>query len=265
MPRWRLTADVADLSLVWIDVTTEGTARLLTWNVANAPDGACYGICPRPAPQCSRPIKTATAASTGTIAGVETSVDESPPEVIAVIQDAAVHVGRPPRLCDLFEYRNYGTVLAVLFSKPMSQTGIDDPEHYVLDNGLTAGSVQIQPGGRVALLNLQSSVGTIRPRTLTVSDVTDPGGNALVTATFPVQAVFSEGVALVGKVVRGDGTPAAGVPVTLTMIDQVQWAFQCSSFTVHVSQVLTDDEGDFDFDFVLAGIPIRSPPPIRRD
>jgi len=49
-------------------------------------------------------------------------------------------------------------------------------------------------------------------------------------------------------VARADGSPAAGVPVTLTMYDQLSSLFGCQPFTVRASQVFTDVEGYFEFD-----------------
>jgi hypothetical protein len=146
--------------------------------------------------------------------------------------------------------------VAVLFSKPMSQAGADVPSAYQIDGGNEAGSVQIQPGGRVALLNLKSGVGTIRPRTLHVgAGVTDPRGNALTASALPIQATADDGVAIDGRVVRASGEPATDLPVTLTMYDLVDNGFSCEVVEVRVSQVRTDATGAFSFDFVLAGLP----------
>ena len=66
---------------------------------------------------------------------------------------------------------------------------------------------------------------------------------------------FKNGVAVIGRVLHSDGTPAPGIPVTLTMNDRVN-SGMCQAFIVRVSQVLTTDtNGDFNFDFVMAGIP----------
>jgi hypothetical protein len=55
-------------------------------------------------------------------------------------------------------------------------------------------------------------------------------------------------------VARADGTLAVGVPVTLTYYDEVVTLDACLPVTVRASQVFTDANGEFAFDFVLAGI-----------
>jgi hypothetical protein len=106
-----------------------------------------------------------------------------------------------------------------LFSKPMLQTNAAIPGAYRLDNGNSAAGVQVQSGGRIALISMKEGVSAIRPRALTVTGVTDQRGNATVPAPIPVQSQFHDGVAVNGRVLRADGTPAAGVPVTVTMYD----------------------------------------------
>ena len=99
------------------------------------------------------------------MASTESVVAEHPPEVIGAIQDLSVDVSRPSKPCPPFPGKNYGTVVGLLFSKPMTQATVDRPSSYRLDNGIEANSVQIQPGGRVALLNLREPISGIRPRT----------------------------------------------------------------------------------------------------
>ena len=151
--------------------------------------------------------------------------------------------------------RNYATVVAVLFSKPMTQNGVNVPTAYQFDNGNMANSVQIQPGARVALLNLAQPVGALRPRLLNVLGVTDPRGNALVGSAKPLQTDLSAGTSIRGRVVRADGSFAGGVPVTLTYYDEDGSGFGYDLFTVRPSQVFTDTNGSFSFDFVVSGIP----------
>src|SRR5262249_12736815 len=162
--------------------------------------------------------------------GSVASVVELPPDMLAVIQDPTVNVGRPRIPCFPtvpFQPSNYGTVLAVLFSKPMTQERVNLPDSYRLDNGNTAGSVQIQPGARFALLNMRLPVGALVPRNLTVSNVADPRGNVLAAATRLVQTDLTDGVRIKGLVARADGSPAAGIPVTLTMDDKVSTGLGC--------------------------------------
>ena len=255
----------ATLALALVD--TNGTAKLMRWLLTNLPAGACVHFDGRansanPTNQGSAsPILLIDTNCNGTmdafLSGTVTTINELPPTVISAVQDPTVQAGRPAKPCvpAVPGYpNNYGTVLAVLFSKPMIQETVNVPSAYSLENGNTAGSVQIQPGGRVALLNIHLPVGAIVPRTMTVSGVTDPRGHLATNAARAVETDLFAGVAIRGRVVRADSSPAARIPVTLTMYDSVV-SFECESFIVRVSQVLTDDGGYFDFDFVMSGIP----------
>lgn len=51
-----------------------------------------------------------------------------------------VPVGRPTKRCTEGDYENYGTVLAVVFSKAMTDAGAKLPGAYVLDDGNKANS-----------------------------------------------------------------------------------------------------------------------------
>jgi hypothetical protein len=191
-------------------------------------------------------------------------VKELPPSLVAVQQDLSVVAGRPATPCIVPPpYYNYGTVVAVVFSKPMTQASAGATNSYTLDGDNGANSVQIQPSGRVALMNLRKGISAIIPRHLTISGVTDVRGNALVAAPTPVQSfypgttnLFTAGVAVKGRVLLGDGSPAVGVPVTLTMYDKVTGGNSgCLAWTRRVSQVLTDSGGNFNLDYVMSGIP----------
>jgi hypothetical protein len=59
----------------------------------------------------------------GAVPGTRTAVTELPPAAIAAIQDTAVRAGRPEMRCTGNPYNNYGTIVAVLFSKPMDAEG----------------------------------------------------------------------------------------------------------------------------------------------
>ena len=255
--RWSISGTVTNAQLAALLVRTNGTAQFLRWSVTNPPAGACY--------------RFAVAAGTGqldvdqdcdgtpetSLTGTQTIVNELPPTVISVFQDTTIHLARPIAPCFPLPYlpRNYGTVLAVLFSKPMTQNGVNLPSAYALENGNRANSVQIQPGARVALLNMAQPVGAIRPRTMTVTGVSDARGNPIAVNSRPVQSNLQAGSAIHGRVVRADGSVADAVPVTLTYYETEGVGFDCESFIVRASQVFTDVNGFFDFDFVLSGIP----------
>ena len=251
---------VADMAV--LIVGTNGQARQLRWTVTAPPADAVYRFALSD-PNASLQVDLGGDGTIdATLSPSQTLVNELPPSLVAVEQDLSVVAGRPSNPCGGPPYFNYGTVVAVVFSKPVTQTSAGTPGSYTLEGDNAANSVQVQPSGRVALLNLRKGISAIRPRTLTASNVADARGNGLVGGVEPVRSVypgtpipFTGGVAVRGRVLRGDGTVAAGVPVTLTMYDQAQGLESCIPWVQRVSQVLTDPGGNFDFDFVMSGIP----------
>lgn len=252
---WRLTESLPLLELDVIVVNGDGTATGFAWNIADPPAGARYRYRPASGNGLLEIDLNGDGLFETTLAAVQTDFVEALPGAIAVIQDLSVHAGRARIPCEIDKVLNYGTVLAVLFSKPMSQASVNVPAAYMLDNGNVAASVRIQPGGRVALLNMRLPVGALMPRTMTIGGIADPRGNPLAEAMQPVLATAVDGISIHGRVVRSDGSFAANVPVTLTMYDEAATGFECVPFTVRVSQVRTDGEGRFTFDYVMAGIP----------
>ena len=255
--RWTVTNTLpsADFAAVFID--TNGSARVLRWTVPNPSPGSCYSLGIHDSSGALAVDANCDGTPETSLRAVIQDVSESPPRLVSVIQDPGVQAGRPTIPCSTLPYdpRNYGTVLAVLFSKPMTQNGVNLPSAYRLENGNQANSVQIQPGARVALLNMARPVGAIRPRQMTVSGVSDPRGHPMILNTRAVQSDLRAGTAVRGRVVRADGSVAAAVPVTLTYYDLDGSGFDCVSFIVRASQVFTDQDGLFDFDFVVSGIP----------
>jgi hypothetical protein len=255
--RWHFTNTIAQADMAVLLVDTNGTAQQLRWTLSDVSAGTrCWLSLPNTTGELQVDLNNDGAVDRA-LAAVLSPVIERSPELIGVLQDISVHTGRPPLPgCLAPGFYNYGTVLAVLFSKPMTQERVNVPAAYQLDNGSTAGSVQIQPGGRVALLNMRLPLSAIRPRQLTVQGVTDPHGHPLTSATQPVQTSLRAGVALHGRVARANGSPAEGIPVTLTMHDENydEMQDQCMLFNVRVCQVQTDINGYFDIDFVLAGV-----------
>ncbi len=253
---WRFPGLVRSAELSVLESSTNGTARLLRWTVADPLPEACYRFTPGGV-ELAVDIDC-DGGSDSTLAAQVTVVREAAPAVLAALQDLDILAGRPGATCLPAPGRNYGTVLAVLFSKPMTQAQVDVPSAYALDNGNVAGSVQIQPGGRVALLNMRRTFGGIRPRSLTVSGVTDPRGNPVAAAAVPVGRGTTQGVAIRGRVVRADGSPAVAVPVTLTEYDQkfdTGFSASCESWVQRPMQVFTDANGFFEIDYVMSGIP----------
>ena len=283
---WRFTNSVPVAELGVLLVAGDGTAQLLRWSISNPDMGTS---CSFALGDASR-VLWVDASGDGTVdqnlPATVTAVHELAPVVLAVEQDLSVNVGRPPNPCIGPPWANYGTVLAVVFSKPVSQASAGDPTAYTLRaaTGKSAGlhgtrgssilslsdvgapnganSVQVQPGGRVAYLNLRQAVSAIIPRELAISGVTDLRGNALRTVSVPIRSIepgtavpFTRGAAVRGRVLKGDGAPAPAVPVTLTYYDRTQGFPSCEPWTRRVSQVWTDPGGNFQFDFVMAGIP----------
>ncbi len=264
--RWtaREAVDRAELSVLL--VRPDGTARDLRWTTGALPAGTVLVYDP-----ASLGSELAFEAAGGQPTGpplnaLVREVREAPPGVVSVLQDPEVLSGRPDKPClnpsttndrsETVEVLNYANVLAVLFSKPMTQARADVPAAYRLDSGNTAAFVQVQPGGRLALLTMREPVGAVVPRSMTVAaTVTDVRGNPVVSATQPVRSRLVEGTSVMGRVIRSDGSFATGVPVTLTYNDEVSTLFGCQDWTRRVAQVRTDETGAFRFDMVLGGLP----------
>lgn len=255
--QWKAATNLTSVELCAVLSDTNGIARQLRWSLANIIAGACYRLPFSDSTGTLLVDTNADGTADGSLAATILEVNELPPEVLSVRQDMTVNSGRPRFTCDNPEPRNYGTVVAVLFSKPMRAEEVSAASAYRLDNGVSAGSVQIQPGGRVALANLRQGISAIIPRHLTVSGITDPRGNPIRLTTLPVVSDYYDGATIRGRVVRADGTPAVAVPVTLTMYESDNSsAFEpCRPVTIRVSQTFTEEYGRFTFDFVLAGVP----------
>ncbi len=250
----------ADMAVVIFDGT--GHAHSFRWNVINPPPTALYHFALGDPTGTLQVDAAGNGTITSTLGAAQTTINELPPTIIAVQQDLTVLAGRPSPACVGPDYKNYGTVVAVVYSKPVTQQTAGMAASYTLDGNNGADSAQIQPNGRVALLNLIKGISAIIPRTLTISNVTDVDGNPLVGGVKPIQCFypgttvpFTGGVAVTGRVLRADGTPAAGIPVTLTMYDGLATDTGCEQVVVRVSQVLTDSGGAFNFDYVMSGIP----------
>ncbi|MBK8001598.1 MAG: carboxypeptidase regulatory-like domain-containing protein [Verrucomicrobia bacterium] len=258
---WTFTNGPPVAEIAALLVSTNGTARQLRWTISNPPVDATYSFALNDS--VLRVDLLSDGALDSTLPPAETTVSELPPQLIAVEQDLFVIAGRPSNPCIGPAYRNYGQIVAVVFSKPMTQDLAGDPNSYTIDGDNGANSVSVQPGGRVAYLNLRKGISAIRPRALTLAGVTDVRGNVVTAIAVPIRCVepgsndvpFTGGVAIRGRALKGDGAPAPGIPVTLTMYDQVWGPYSCEGWVRRVSQVFTDSGGNFDFDFVLAGVP----------
>jgi hypothetical protein len=86
--------------------------------------------------------------------------------------------------------------------------------------------------------------------------VKDAHGNLMPDTVRPVDTSFKDGVAVRGRVIRADGSPAPFVPVTVTMHDPYKDPFdRCDPIIdSRVCQKMTDSNGAFSIDFVHGGV-----------
>ncbi|MCC5805059.1 MAG: carboxypeptidase regulatory-like domain-containing protein [Opitutales bacterium] len=251
--QWTVGEAVSGAEISFFRVGDDGFARRHLWSNLDLPAGARASLDPSAEPVALLIDLNGNGQVDETLVSAGQEVAEAFPEILAVVQDTSVRVGRPTNPCLFSPYQNYGTVLAVLFNKPMERAGAVRPGAYVVGGDNPAVTASLQPGGRMVLLNLQRGVGMIVPRDITVSGVNDPRGLPLAETTLPVQTTALMGTAVQGRVLRANGEPAAGVPVTLTYFEET--GLFCTTLTLRPSQVFTDEEGRFEIDFILAGIP----------
>ncbi|MGV3772681.1 MAG: carboxypeptidase regulatory-like domain-containing protein, partial [Verrucomicrobiales bacterium] len=256
VPQWKATENVGSAVFTVSIIQTNGIGTHWTWNVANVPNGSVYRFDPLNPGDGLMRDDNGDGVAEAYLAGTMAAIHELPPSVLAVVQDIDVSVSRPWSRCSPGAANSYGQVLLTLFSKPMQQELINVPVAYKLDNGTTANGVQVQPGGRVALLSLNEGISAIRPRKITVAGVKDQRGASSVEQPIQVKSELKDGAAITGRVLRADGSVAVGVPVTVTMYDPHKDPFdRCDPIIVsRVAQKYTDSEGYFSFDFVHGGV-----------
>jgi hypothetical protein len=249
---WQITEDAA-AHLNVLRVGANGTGVRFDWTTSL--QKGCFAWNMNPGDATLNVDASCDGVLESSLSGNLTAIAEAPPSLISARHDLSVLVGRPDRPCPAPQIRNYANVVAVLFSKPMLADAVNQAGLYSVDGDNGAAFVQIQPGGRVALLTLRKPIGGLITRSITVaSEVTDPRGNHLGDRVQAIAANFREGVTVSGRVVRADGTPAANIPATLTYLDEMQSRDACADWTKRVAQIQTDSTGRFSFDFVLGGI-----------
>lgn len=226
----------------------------------------CYHFFPDQNPSSAISDVGCMAQSSGQISVTQTEILEIAPEMISATQDLGVLVGRPRRFCggpkyelapnDERFYENYGTLVAVLFSKPIDPASVEHGGTFLLDGTVRTNGVSVQPGGRVVLVNLADGVGTLLPesQTLAASGVVDLRANVLSVASVPVSKIADRGVRVDGRVFGIDAQPVAGVPVTLIMHDRHVVGPNCSAIDVRVTQTFSGPDGEFEFNFVMGDI-----------
>lgn len=255
--RWEAKQSVSSAEIAALLVSTNGTGRLVRWTLDSVPAGSCYSFAIHLTNALLRVDTDCDGESDSQLAGTVTTLNENPPQVLTVRAVPEVRSVRPWPSCYGAPANNYATTLAVLFSKSMTQTNANVPSAYRTENGIEAGFVRMQPGGRVALLNLKQGVGAVRPRVLLVDSIRDARGNAMPPSTNSIANLIREGAAITGRVFRGDGSAASFLPVTLTMNDVYKDPFdRCEPQVItKLAQVFTDESGSFTFDFIIAGVP----------
>ena len=247
---WDLSDATGLVTLATLQLGDQGEGTQVSWSVEVPVEGACYTLVADEAgprhPDCRSQLRWDRRQRRR---GGHLGRHRVRPEVLAVVQDISARVGRPESMPkrDLRELRDRCRCP----SKPMTQETVDKPTSYVLSRGDHA-NIKVQPGGRVALMNLKSAVGTFTlEQRLDLTDPRKPTRGLGIT----VQTLAGDGVSITGTVRRANGTLATNVPVTLTAYDLIAGIIDCEQFTVRVSQTFTDDEGKFAFDFVLADVP----------
>jgi hypothetical protein len=264
---WRFSSAVpgaTQLSVMML--AADGTGRDVLWDLSDIPAGTVVRFDPGGTGADAQIDDNGDGTSDRLLGGLVRPFTEAPPTVLMVRQDPEVKFGRPDRKCfpvtttneagETVSVENHGNILVVLFSKPMTQATAGDAAAYEIEGSGRAASVQVQPGGRVAIVALREPISLLNPRTLTIRDgVTDLRGNPFAPVAKSIQSLLVEGFSVRGRVLRPDGSAGVNLPVTLTYDDRVATSRGCKENEVRVSQTFTDETGAFEFDFVLSGIP----------
>ncbi len=255
-------------SVGWVSTDGHGQGQRVVWAVTgNSSHDTCYRYFPTRNIQQVVVDPGCVNASSDAISVSPTSFVEEPPDVISVSQDLSVIVERPDPHCDGPSFRyfgrdhvydNYGTLALVLFSKPMSEASVERRGAFTLSDAYGSGTtgVELQPGGRVALANFQRGFSALAATSLHFAPfIQDERGTSLASPPRSIDMLATEGVRVEGRVYAGSGEAVPNVPVTLTMHDLLATPLGCMSFDVRSSQVFSDSEGRFHFDYVMSGLP----------
>lgn len=259
-----IPAAASGTTVEWFEQDATGVTHRHSFAVTSNPSMArCYHYFPLQTPDIVTIDDGCAQLSSGQAAVTSSEVLEEAPEILSVQQSLGPIVGRPYLPCGgpqfaefgrVRHYGNYGTLFAVLFSKPMSSAIVERPENFTLNSGAVTNGIKLQPGGRVALVNMRDGVATWRPRDLLVSNqVQDARGHGVAAQSHAIELAADQGVSIAGRLIGTTGEPVPGVPVTLTMNDQVATPTGCSMANIRASQTITDNEGRFTFDYVMAG------------
>ncbi|HAV65601.1 MAG TPA: hypothetical protein DCY13_24900, partial [Verrucomicrobiales bacterium] len=129
---WNFTNAPPAAELGVLIVTTNGVARQLRWSIANPPADATYLFSLGDATESLRVDLLSDGVVDSSQPPVVQLRDELPPSLLVVEQDLYVLAGRPSRPCVGPDFLNYGTIVAVVFSKPMTQEMAGDPASYTV-------------------------------------------------------------------------------------------------------------------------------------
>ncbi len=173
------------------------------------------------------------------IPATEVSVTETPPQVLAVRQLESYNLALPG---NIFDPATYGLLVGILFDKPVTEATATETGNFTIESNSALGAV-LQPGGRLVYLYLERPIGTLIERGIQVSGVTDERGNLLSPDSLIIETVLSDGAHVFGQLRTAAGEPVPDALIDLTIVISHEFAFD-------VSRVHTDNEGNFDFDFV---------------
>jgi hypothetical protein len=163
---------------------------------------------------------------------------ETAPQIVGVRQLESALAESPG---DLGDPATYGLLVGVLFDKPVTPASAELKANYTIDSNAVIGA-RLQPSGRLVYLYLQKPIGTLTPRTVTVSGVVDARG-ASGGGSMPVATIFGDGGHVFGQVRSAEGQPVPDALLRLSIVDENGEAFTVSALRV-------DRNGSFDFDFV---------------
>lgn len=198
-------------------------------------------------------------ATTGDVqATADAPIVDPAPSIVSVIQRAPAD--RITCEADDLDGPQVGRIVAVLFSEEVTPASVQDKAkleaitNYAIDGNAVVG-VALQPGRRIAYLALRDPFGPLVPRSLTVSNVSDPRGNVIGAQAMPMVATVTSPAGVVsGQVLRADGTPAAFANVRLFYrspceTERVTW--------IGISSKTADAQGRYSWDYVLNGLQTR--------
>lgn len=261
--------------IAWVQDDGDGGALSIKYTIEPNASLACYHYFPgEHSNQLTFDLDCLNQSSSSVIATLNNNLEEHAPELLTATQELDVIVARPYPFCGgpFFRrdygpnpaaqvyYQNYGTLVAVLFSKQMDAATIERSGAFEVNGEIETNGVRMQPGGRVALVHLRKAIGDIGSQTPTytivASEVADRSGHLLAAEKDrdDIHLVADKGVVVKGRVFGVDGAPVPNIPVTLIMNDEMYVPPTCVPSDSRISQVLSDEQGHFNFEFVMSDL-----------